>query len=258
MTTAASASPPKQRRQLRNLLLDSRFQLKYAGYLVSITLIVGATLGFFLWITSDSLLQESRRAVEQGQKVVALSQRVTKESAKVRDMVKMNIVKAYGNDPVLRQTYEAAAKKDDKLVQQQQRALEEQTSALVKQSEVIARQQRTMMVALLLALALLVLAVGLAGIVVTHKIAGPIHKMTRQLRRVGKGELSVPEPLRAGDELSTFFAAFGDMVGKLRSEREEHIALLDQALEEDADTDRVTYLEQLRQRLASSLDKPTA
>ncbi len=109
-----------------------------------------------------------------------------------------------------------------------------------------------MLLALFSALALLVLGVGVVGIVITHKVAGPIHKMTRQLRNVGEGELNVPEPLRAGDELVSFFAAFDEMVSKLRSERQEHIAELDKALEDLADAD-VTGLQQLRERLAGSL-----
>ena len=44
-------------------------------------------------------------------------------------------------------------------------------------------------------LALLVIAIGFAGIVFTHKIAGPIFKMKRLLRQVGEGKLVVSERL---------------------------------------------------------------
>jgi methyl-accepting chemotaxis protein len=42
-----SGGPPK--RQLRNYLLDARFQLKYTGYVVLVTLLVASVLGFLAY-----------------------------------------------------------------------------------------------------------------------------------------------------------------------------------------------------------------
>ena len=59
------------RRKLRNFLLDRSFQLKYAGYLFGVAAILSAALGYLLWTTSRSLIEQSRKTVDQGQQVVA-------------------------------------------------------------------------------------------------------------------------------------------------------------------------------------------
>jgi hypothetical protein len=54
----------------------------------------------------------------------------------------------------------------------------------------------------------LVLVIGLAGVVVTHKIAGPVFKMKRLLGELAKCHFRVVARLRKGDELQDFFDAF--------------------------------------------------
>lgn len=47
-----NGGPPK--RQLRNYLLDARFQLKYTGYVVLVTLVVASVLGFLAYRESKA------------------------------------------------------------------------------------------------------------------------------------------------------------------------------------------------------------
>ena len=49
------------------------------------------------------------------------------------------------------------------------------------------------------------------GIVITHRIVGPVHKMKRLLRRVSTGRLAIEERLRKGDELEDLFDTFLQM-----------------------------------------------
>ena len=53
-TTAISATDPPgaHKRSVRNYLLDSRFQLKYTGFLVAVALMVSVFLGGFLYATA--------------------------------------------------------------------------------------------------------------------------------------------------------------------------------------------------------------
>jgi hypothetical protein len=76
-----------------------------------------------------------------------------------------------------------------------------------------------------------VVVIGFAGIIVTHKVAGPIYKMKRQIKAVADGHLAVPGNLRKGDELVDFFEGFRDMVINLRKRQEHEIALLEAAIE---------------------------
>ncbi|MDP3279317.1 MAG: hypothetical protein Q8Q09_29265 [Deltaproteobacteria bacterium] len=79
---------------------------------------------------------------------------------------------------------------------------------------------------------LLVIALGLAGIVITHKLVGPVFKLKRLLREVGKGQLRVKERLRKGDELEDLFTTFINMADSLVTMQDREIADLDQVIAE--------------------------
>lgn len=244
-----------QRRRVRNYLIDRRFQLKYAAYLMVIASLVSAVVGYYLWDTSNSLLDQSQQAVTEGQKVVGLGRDVVKESGKVNAVVEMNIVKdpLYSDNPELLAAFKDDSNKQQESLVAQQRTLENHASSLGERSRALAEQQRTMWLKLLAALSLLVLIVGAIGIVVTHRVAGPVYKMTRQLRRVADGDLSPPEPLRDGDELGSFHAAFDDLVRRLRERRQDELAVLDEALE-TLDGATPQQLHDLRAKLSKALE----
>lgn len=276
---AASASGRPQR-SARNLLLDRDFQLKYAGLLVGLAVLLASALGALLWSTSSQAIEQSRRAVEQGretvrqaQETVARGQQVIVQSRKVSQVVAMNIAKEYKDDPELAKTFaEAAARDDAKLVDEQKRleaeaaALRGRAGELEAGSAAIALHQERLLLGLVAGLALLVVALGVVGIVVTHKVAGPIHKMKRLLREVGEGKLVVRERLRKGDELQHFFEAFEGMVEALRERQRAEIAELDEILgkldaapvssrgTKEMEIDGVTLLRRVRQRMQDQIE----
>lgn len=249
----------RNRRQLRNFLLDRGFQLKYAGYFVVLAIVLSGSLGVLLWRTSQSLVQQSREAVQQAEQVVELSREVAAESKKVSEVVKMNIIKdpVYAESPELAAAFDTDASKREATIQRQQQALKAQAAALKGQSAAIATQQRTMLLTLVLVLSALVVGVGLGAIVVTHKVAGPIFKMTRQIRTVASGNWRVPDPLRKGDELMAFFQEFENMVRSMRKQRKKELALLEAALErgepEESGEVKLESLEELREELRKAI-----
>jgi len=92
---------------------------------------------------------------------------------------------------------------------------------------------------------------------VTHKVAGPIHKMKRQISDVGEGRLKIPAKLRKGDELVEFFETFETMVVNLRQRQEEEIAKLEKAiasLEPKAEPGELEPLYVLRKEMKAALD----
>lgn len=259
--TSISAGPPtgRHQRKLRNYLLDPHFQLKYAGYLVAIAFVLSSSLGLFLWRTSDAVIAQSRESVSVGEQVVDRGRDLVKESKKVNAVVQMNIVRdpAYADNPALLSAFQSDAKENDDKLNSQQTRLEEQERRLKEQSDKLATQQRNIGRALVVILTLLVIGVGLAGIVVTHKIAGPIYKMKKQLRDLRKGNYDVPAPLRKGDELVDFFEEFRRMVGELRRRQEEEISMLDRAilnLREKTSESELIELNNLRTHMRGSLD----
>ncbi|HEY2514512.1 MAG TPA: hypothetical protein VGI39_26790 [Polyangiaceae bacterium] len=199
---AGGTGGPPYKRSLRNLLIDSRFQLKYTSFLVLVAIVVSGLLGTFLYSTSREVVDESQRVVE--------------ESKKVSDVVKMSIKDNYDENPELAAAFNEEASKSDQKLLEQQRAL-------------VGKQQK-MLGALVGALALLVVIIGACGIWFTHKIAGPVYKMKMLLRQVGEGRLVFQGSLRKGDELQDFFEAFASMVDKLRERQAQEVAQLDAAL----------------------------
>ena len=260
VATSISAGPTgRHQRRLRNYVLDAHFQFKYAGYLVGIAFVLSVSLGTILWRTSQAVIAQSRESVSVGEQVVARGRDVLKESKKVNAVVQMNIVRdpAYADNPALLAAFQSDAKDNDDKLSAQQNGLEDQAKRLKEQSGKLETQQRDVGTALVVLLALLVVGVGFAGIVVTHRVAGPIYKMKRQLKELGDGNYRVPYPLRKGDELVDFFEEFRTMVKQLRDRQEKEIALLDRAilnLGEKTDEAELRELKSLRENMQSSLD----
>jgi methyl-accepting chemotaxis protein len=216
---AKQAAPTgRHQRRLKNYLLDRKFQLKYAGYFVGISALLSVVLGMILWMTSQKLLAQSAQLVERGQAVVA-------EGKKVSEVVKMNIVKdpVYGEDKELLTAFEEGDQEYTKKLEQEQTVLAQESSALRGQHQMAA-------LVLSLSLVVFVVFVGLMGILVTHKVAGPIFKMKRQLNQVADGHLRIPDKLRKGDELVEFFDAFHRMVVGLRERQQAEIQLLEECI----------------------------
>ncbi|HYP97071.1 MAG TPA: HAMP domain-containing protein [Polyangiaceae bacterium] len=255
----STAPTGRHQRRLRNYLLDSHFQLKYTGYLVGIALLFSVSLGLLIWRTSVAVIAQSHQAVHQGEEVVKRGRDVVAESQKVSEVVKMNIIKdpVYSDNPALLDAFKADSEKQDERLTAQQKALEAQATALRDQATSLTDKQHTMLFTLVGALSLMVVLIGIAGILVTHKVAGPIYKMKRQLSDVGKGHLRTGGKLRKGDELVHFFDTFETMVQNLRSRQEVEIEKLERAistLEPKAEPGELEPLYQLRKEMKAALD----
>ncbi|MEN9581037.1 MAG: hypothetical protein RJA70_4046 [Pseudomonadota bacterium] len=231
-------------RRLKNYLINPRFQLKYANMFAGIALVISAGLGALLWQASHQMIEQSREAVKLGEDVAD-------ESRKVSEVVAMNIVKdpVYSENPILKDAFEADARLQDKKLRDQQATLRAQSVRLSEKSAQFS-------VVLTSAILLLALALWCAGIWVTHKVAGPIYKMTKQIKAVEAGDLEVPCPLRKGDELGDFFEAFRHMVRSMRRRQHEEIEQLDSAIRQlsgSMTAEQLGALIQLRDRMRNSL-----
>jgi len=70
------------------------------------------------------------------------------------------------------------------------------------------------MAALALAMAA---ALSLVGVMITHRVAGPVHVMNHYLNVLAGGRYPIMRPLRKGDELQRFFETFQGAIESLRS-----------------------------------------
>lgn len=104
-------------------------------------------------------------------------------------------------------------------------------------------------------------ALLLAGIVVTHKIAGPIYKMKLLMGRIDGDNLHLGGRLRRGDELKDLFQELAAMLERLRAHQGAEVATLRGLIERirsaDADDRRaaaIAALEEFERRMADAID----
>jgi hypothetical protein len=110
----------------------------------------------------------------------------------------------------------------------------------------------------------LVLSIGAVGILITHKVAGPLYKISSFFARVRDNRLgAVPEGLRKGDELQDFYSGFREMHQSIRERVEDDVRMIGGAVSvlEAAPEARspaiqrvLDDLRQLRKRKEESLD----
>jgi len=100
---------------------------------------------------------------------------------------------------------------------------------------------------------LLVLTVSVAGIWMTHKIAGPLHNIGSAFARVRDNKLPADlGNLRKGDELQAFHAGFREMYDAIRGRVERDVEVLGKAIAViERQADRPNELNQALEELRS-------
>lgn len=103
----------------------------------------------------------------------------------------------------------------------------------------------------------LVLGMTGVGIVITHKIAGPLFKISHIMQRIRDNKLGPPiRDLRKGDELREFHDAFREMHDAIRARTEEEVRTLSEAITalEDAGQGKLPSIDRLRHMLRQKED----
>jgi nitrogen fixation/metabolism regulation signal transduction histidine kinase len=216
---------PQRRKQ--SYLLDPRFQLKWTGYLVAVVLAVMASLGWIIGRTASDGARSAGIAVDAAEKAVEQAKKAAEESRTNSILARQSVMLAAPEmATVMNESLEELDKKEAaNVADMKQRAADIQRSA----QEVKNGQKQLEMLLAGAGIALLVLLVGM-GVVITHRIVGPVHKMKRLLRRVSTGRLVIEERLRKGDELEDLFDTFLQMTYSLRAMQRARLATLDSTL----------------------------
>lgn len=224
-------------------------------------------------------VEQGQATVKQGQATVDRGKEVIKLSNDLNKLVASTMETCYPGDEGLLESYKASTADDDKKLQKEQARLEsdkksleadtlrfqeqnrqlaERTKQLEAESARAERRQTQLRIVLGVILFALVAAIGVAGIVFTHKIAGPIFKMKRLFRQIGEGKLVLREKLRKGDELQHFFEAFEKMVDDLRDKQQREIVELEEVIDKlqasgNADESALAALRSLRTEMQDHL-----
>ena len=97
--------------------------------------------------------------------------------------------------------------------------------------ETLERSNRVLLVAFAPIALLLAAALGLLGVVITHRVAGPVFVMGHYLHVLAEGRFPRMRTLRASDELKGFFRIFLDAVEAMKAREARHAAVLDDAVD---------------------------
>ena len=198
----ASAAAPYKRR-FRNFLLDARFQLKFASYIVGITMVLSAFLGIFLYKNALNLFVQVDAAVDARSKAAETSKALSQAT------LNNDIAKNMDNPDFTKEMTERSEKID--------REYEQERLNVIQARKDLLKQQQATAIGLAGTLFAFILVVGLGAIVATHRIVGPLFRVKRMAREVAGGKVIPPTyGLRPSDELKDVFDAFADMVTKLR------------------------------------------
>jgi nitrogen fixation/metabolism regulation signal transduction histidine kinase len=201
-------------RSKKSYLLDPRFQLKWTSYLVIVVVLVMAGLGVVIAQTAGRTSDTAELAVKQAEKATA-------ESRSSSILLRRSVEAA--GDPTLTKITE------DSLAEEDAKSETNLADVRARQAD-IGRDRRNLQLTLVAAgVALVALLTGM-GIMITHRIVGPVHKMKRLLRRVSTGRLAIEERLRKGDELEDLFDTFLQMTYSLRAIQAARLKTLDATL----------------------------
>ena len=189
----------RQKRRLRNYLIDRKVQLTITAVMVMMSSGLTALIGIFWY-------GEIRNASE---------------------VIRVNAITTLGAD-----------------------------AATALGAELQAADQRRLILLISFA-ALLGVLICIYGIVMTHRIAGPLFKINKHMKDVAEGRLYGLWGLRQSDQLQDFFATFERMHGALRTRTRQDIDMLSgvlAALETGVSTsDQVPVLRRAMQAKEESL-----
>ena len=133
------------------------------------------------------------------------------------------------------------------------RAMDPTDTVAAELVEQFRRNDQMLMAGLIIfAVVLIVFLLGY-GIVLTHKVAGPLYKIGTYLDRIRDGKLYPVMALRKGDQLHHFFEQFKDTHDALHLQTETDITLLDRMIAATTDPALKTELTTARDAKTESL-----
>jgi len=98
-------------------------------------------------------------------------------------------------------------------------------------------------------------------VVLTHRVAGPLYAIRRQMKQIRDGGLADLRPLRKGDAMADMYKTFHAMASTLQGAAEKDLEQIDAAVaraEEGEDEGLKEILGELRQRKVALLGKTDA
>ena len=229
MSQAQANSMPQQpyKRQLKNFLLMPGFQLKYTGAIVVISTLLCSGLGYVVYQRTQEAYTQTKTALQSAED----ANKTALESSKMLAMEN-----AAMGDALAKADAEYAAKAKE---------IEQRAVGLAAES------QRTVLY-LGGFLGLLVLALGAFGIIMTHRIAGPLFVLSRMFQNIAQNNFHLyKRSLRKGDEFPEIFekgvTAIDHLAAATRNDNTriaESLTLLETLKSKGADAHVISQIEE--------------
>jgi hypothetical protein len=99
-----------------------------------------------------------------------------------------------------------------------------------EQQALLHQADRTLLVALAAIALLSMLALGLLGFIITHRVAGPVWVMGLELAELARGKYPARRGLRRGDELQSLHGRFHQAIDALAARDRGTLAALEEVL----------------------------
>ncbi|MGQ0507272.1 MAG: signal protein [Myxococcaceae bacterium] len=101
-------------------------------------------------------------------------------------------------------------------------------------------------------------ALTLLGILITHRVAGPLYVMGMYMTQLTQGKYPIVRPLRKHDELKVFFERFQKALEQMRQREIEEANRLDEVIQQLNGAGGVEALKLLRDKKRAATAPPTA
>lgn len=219
-------------RKLRNLLLDRRFQLRFAFRAVALAALVAGGMGAFLWWTSRELQGQLEEAVDARSSAARTSKELGQATLTNKLLERLN-------DPSIEQELLEESRRIDA-------RYEAERGAIVKERAELLNRQGLMGLMIALGFGALAVGVVLAGIADSHRIVGPLHRLQKLLQEVGAGTLAESPRPREHDQFQLLFESFAQMNEALQARSGRELERLDRAMRSMEGGDHATALGELK------------
>jgi methyl-accepting chemotaxis protein len=101
----------------------------------------------------------------------------------------------------------------------------------------------------------LVIILSLYLLIMTHKVAGPLFKVSMYFDRMSEGRLSKVTPLRQGDMLQDFYANFKEMHEAVRARAQNDVLIMERAVARlNESKNGADYRGEARDKLTEAVD----
>ncbi|MCA9540437.1 MAG: hypothetical protein KC620_16170 [Myxococcales bacterium] len=203
---------PARKRRWRNLLLDPRFQLKYASAIALTGGVVFAVLGGMFYaqvrVNTELAVLDSAPAGLAPRRAPAPVEAPPTEPAEGQIIVEAQ--------PIV--PTEAAPEPEQ---------AEPPADFEAELASRLAAEDGRLRWRLVISWLILVVALFLLGILATHRIVGPIYVVDRYVRRLTAGEPVHPRHLRRGDEFQELFERVNEMARTILATRQAELDALE-------------------------------